>query len=69
MVTFGEKHFTVKVEAPFPTDHLHGTIHEIIDVLQKEDEKTDEHRFFLLELLKHMIPEPEQICEKQRVEC
>lgn len=67
MVSFGEKQFTVTVAAPCPADDLHGTINEIIDVLQSEDVELRKNRYFLFELLRHMIPAPEQICEK--VQC
>ncbi|NCB68482.1 MAG: hypothetical protein EOM47_06500 [Bacteroidia bacterium] len=63
MITFNETSFTVEVHTGcLPVDNYVGTINDIIDVLQASntDMRGAQNYYYLLELLRAMIPDEEQ---------
>lgn len=64
MVTFNATGFTVAVETGcFPADNYKMTIDDIISVLQavNKDLRCDENYYYLLELLRAMMPDETQL--------
>ena len=64
MLTFNDTSFTVEVETgAFPADNYKMTIDDIISVLQavNKDLRGDENYYYLLELLRAMMPDETQL--------
>ena len=64
MVTFTERAYTVEVETGiYPQDNYRQTIDELISLLQSVDHdmRGEDNYYHLLELLRAMLPNEEQI--------
>ena len=64
MVRFNDNGFTVEVETGIsPQDNYRGTVDDLISVLQatNSDMRGEDNYYYLLELLRAMMPSEEQI--------